>query len=711
MEAVECGAAALAMILAYYKTFVPLEELRIKCGVSKGGSKASNIVKAARTYNMEAKGFRCEIPALEGMEMPLIIFWEFNHFVVLEGIENGKVFINDPGMGKRILSMKELDDSFTGVVLSIKPGEGYKPIGQKNKTMKSLSKRLENSKAILLFLILLGMALIIPGLLVPMFSRIFIDDILVGNNYHWIYGLMIGMAGTAGFRAVLVWFQKEYLVRFGAKLSIVFSSDFFMYILNLPIEFFSQRSSGEIANRIKLNATMAAILTGKVAETILDLMLIAFYFAFMLFYDKALTLLALLGALLNFAFMYYIMGKRRIQSQRLAKYKSKVIEKSISSLQIIETIKSTGSENDFFSIWAGSHAELVNEEQRMGTSTLLLDLIPSLISGLITVSVLIFGGFRIIDGYMTLGILVAFQNLVLSFMTPVTKLVGVGALVEELRTDLSYLDDVYNYGTKEVIATDGFKSESNKLKGQIELDGIVFGYSKLEPPLLNGVSLSIKPGSRVALVGSSGSGKSTILNLIAGIYDPWDGKISFDGIDKNKIPSEIINNSLSVVSQKIKLFGGNIKENISLWDETIDDEKIINASKDAMIHDIITSREYGYEHSVNIDGSNFSGGERQRIEIARALAAGPSILLLDEATSALDTFTEEKVDLNIRKRGCTTLIVAHRLSTVKDCDEIIVLDKGEIVQRGTHEELKEEDGLYKILVDSETGDAFKEYAF
>ncbi len=711
MEAVECGAASLSMVLAYYKVFVPLEELRVKCGVSKNGSKASNIVKAARTYNMEAKGFRCELESLEDMEMPLIIFWEFNHFVVLEGFKNGKAYINDPAMGKRIIGMNELDGAFTGVVLSFKPGEGFKPVGSKNNTIESLSKRLENSKAILLFLILIGIALIVPGLLVPMFSRIFIDDILVGNNFHWIYGLMIGMAGTAVFRAGLVWFQKEYLIRFRTKLSLVFSSDFLMHILDLPMEFFAQRNSGEIANRVKLNSTMADVLTGKVAETVLDLLLIAFYFMFMLFYDKVLTIFALIGALLNLVFMYYIMGKRRMQSQRLAKYKSKVIEKSISSIQIIETIKSTGSESDFFKIWSGSHAKLLNEEQKMGTSSLLLDLVPTLISGLITVSVLILGGIRIIDGFMTLGILVAFQNLIVSFMTPVNKLVGIGALMEELRTDLSYLDDVYNYGKKETVKRKDSDAEVKKLKGQIELNNVVFGYSRLESPLLDNISLKIKPGSRVALVGSTGSGKSTILNLIAGIYEPWEGQIYFDGIDKNSMAEEKVKNSLSVVSQKIKLFSGNIKENISLWDETIEDVDIINAAKDALIHDVITTRENGYEHQVKTDGGNFSGGEKQRIEIARALAVNPNILLLDEATSALDSFTEEKIDLNIRKRGCTTVIVAHRLSTVKDCDEIIVLDKGKIAQRGTHEGLIKEDGIYRVLVDSESGEAFKKYAF
>jgi len=711
METVECGAASLAMILAYYKVFVPLEELRVKCGVSKNGSKASNIVKAARQYNMEAKGFRCEIETLEGMEMPLIVFWEFNHFVVLEGIDKGKVYINDPGMGKRVLSIKEFDDSFTGVVLSIKPGKGFKPTGKKNKTAESLGKRLKNSKPILAFLILLGIALIVPGLLVPMFSRIFIDDILVGNNYHWIFGLTAGMAATAVFRGVLVWIQKEYLLRFRTKLALVFSSDFFMHILKLPIDFFEQRNSGEISNRIKLNGVLADILTGKVAEIVLDLLLIVFYFAFMLYYDAPLTVFALAGAILNISFMYYIMGKRRMQSQRLAKYRAKVIEKSISSLQIIETIKSTGSEKDFFSIWAGSHAELINEEQKMGISSILLDLIPSLISGLISMSVLIIGGARIIDGYMSLGILVAFQNLIVSFMTPVNKMVGIGALFEELRTDLSYIDDVYNYEIKDSKNKEEHDYSGKKLKGEISLENIVFGYSRLEPPLLDGISLNIETGSRVALVGSSGSGKSTLLNIIAGIHEPWQGNVAFDGIARNKIGVETINNSLAMVSQKIKLFSGNIRENICLWDETIDDSKMINAAKDAMIHDIITSRKNGYEHEVRTDGGNFSGGERQRIEIARALALNPTIILLDEATSALDSYTEEKIDLNLRKRGCTSVIVAHRLSTVKDCDEIIVMDSGKLVQRGTHEKLMNEDGLYKLLIDSENGEAFKKYAF
>lgn len=702
MEAVECGAASLAMILAYYEKYVPLEEVRIACGVSRDGSKASNILKAARNYGLEAKGYRREPEALKDMKLPVVIHWNFNHFLVLEGFDKGVVYLNDPGSGPRIVSEEEFDQSFTGIVLAFEEGPDFKKTGGKPSIITALKKRLRGSETALAYVILVGLALVIPGLVIPIFSKIFVDDILLGGKENWLVPLLLGMALTSVLRGVLTSLQQYYLLRLETKIALSSSAQFLWHVLCLPVEFFTQRYAGDISMRVQSNDRVAQLLSGQLATNALNLVMIIFYFALMVQYNILLALTGVLTAAANIFYMKYVSRRRVDLNRRLLQDQGKLSGTAMSGLQIIETLKASGAESDFFARWSGYQAKTLNAEQEMGVSTQFLSAIPTFLTTLTNTVVLVLGGFLIFKGELTIGALVAFQSLMSSFLEPVNGLVSLGSQLQEMEGDMNRLDDVLKYPvdeqTREDLPADGIKDDHEKLEGYVELRNLTFGYSRLEPPLIEEFSLKLTPGSRVALVGGSGSGKSTVAKLVSGIYKPWSGEILFDGKQRESMSRLVLNNSLALVDQEISLFQGSIRDNLTLWDKTVSEFDLIRAAKDACIHDEITVKAGGYDQMLSEGGNNFSGGQRQRLEIARALTGNPAVLIMDEATSALDPLTEKKVDERIRRRGCTCIIVAHRLSTIRDCDEIIVLDQGKIVQRGTHDELKDVEGRYAELI-------------
>ncbi|MBD2342302.1 NHLP family bacteriocin export ABC transporter peptidase/permease/ATPase subunit [Calothrix sp. FACHB-156] len=719
MEAVECGAAALGIILSYHGRIVPLPELRVSCGVSRDGSKASNMILAAQSYGMQAQGFKKDIQQLQEIKPPFIVFWNFNHFVVVEGFVGNtgagklrqRVWLNDPATGPRSVTIEEFDEAYTGVVLVMEPGAEFKKGGKKADIIGALYSRLKNSFSELLFCVLIGFLLVIPNLALATISQVFIDNVLMKNRLDWLQPMLIGMGAIALLQAVMNLLQLRKLRYLNLRLSISMTGQFLWHLLCLPSSFYAQRYAGEISNRIGINKKVASILSGKLARTAIDAVMIVFYAAMMLAYDRLLTLIGVAAVVINVTAIQ-LRSRRRIDtSMRLSQDQGKLAGVEIGTLQSIETIKAGALESDIFSRWAGYYAKLTSAEQEMYQDEQWVSLLPLFLSSVTTMLLLVIGGLRVIDGHLTIGMLVAFQSLMSKFQSPVNTLLGLGTTIQTLNGDMKRLDDVLQNPTdsslqqgatiEQSFVQYAWPVEKCYLQGYVEIRNLTFGYSRVEAPLIENFSCTLTPGQRVAFVGSSGSGKSTISKLITGLYQPWDGEILFDGVPRQQIPRAVITNSLAMVEQEIFLFGGTVRENLTLWDETIPDVQLMKACQDAAILDVVMAISGGLDGKLLESASNLSGGQRQRLEIARALVNNPSILVMDEATSALDANTEKIIDRNIRRRGCTCMIVAHRLSTIRDCDEIIVLERGKVVQRGTHEEMKSVDCAYKKLIQAE----------
>jgi len=700
MEAVECGAAALAMVLAYHGYYEPLEKVRVQCGVSRDGSNAKYLMLAAEHYGLKCRAFRISDSAdLEQHPKPSIIFWNFNHFVVYCGRKGKTFFLNDPASGSVQVTEEEFETSFTGITLTFTPGEDFKPQGKKKNTVSSLRQRLSGAYSSLLFAFIAGFLLLVPGLMTSGFQKAFLDQILGKNMSQWMYPLLIIMAVTLCLQLLLGLLQQFALLKTNLYLAVSSSGKFLLHVLGLPIEFFNQRYPGEIASRVTLNDRVADLLSDQLATNLISAVTVFLYLIVMFAYDVPLTLLALSIMVINVV-MIRVVGSRRVVLNKTIKQENgKLLGIGMSGLQLIETLKAGGRENDFFGSWAGYQAKLFNSQQKLDQSSAIVATVPTLLNSLNSTSILIVGGMRILAGDLSVGMLMAYQTLSAMFASPFNGIVNFGSQLQEIDADLDRIDDVFNYTAgNEHKEVSGRPLYRGKLKGKIEMKNITFGYSKVLDPILKEFNLTLEPGDRVALVGGSGSGKSTVAKLLVGIYQPWSGDILFDGMPREEIDPLAMAGSMSMVDQDIFLFEGPLLDNITMWDRTIPLNNVIQAGKDAQIHEEITRRPGSYNSMVEENGANFSGGQAQRLEIARALASNPSLLILDEATSALDPMTEMRIDKAVRRRGSTTLIVAHRLSTIRDCNTILVLDKGKIIEQGSHDELMALDGYYSALI-------------
>lgn len=696
MEAAECGAASLAMILAYYGRWVGLDELRDRCDVSRDGSNALNLIKVARQYGLEASGQKCEPAQLKTMPLPCIVFWNLNHFLVVEGFSASRVYLNDPGSGPRSVTLQEFDDSFTGVVLTFKKTPEFQPGGSPPSAFQGLLRRFKGATAPLIFLLVTSFMLVVPGLIAPAFLQIFVDQILGQDLHFWTMWLLLAMLVTALVKVALNTLQGYILMRLEIFLATRNSASFFWHMLNLPVHFFSTRMVGDLANRVSLNDKVAQILAGKVTLAGFHLVMVGFYALVMACYDVTLMLITLALGGINVLTLVMVGRLRTDLNARSLADQGRLMGVTIGALAGIESVKASGRESELFAHWAGYQTRVLNASQNSGGTLALVGLLPQVATGLGNVALLGYGGWLVMHGVLTVGNLMALQTLQSGLLGPINELVELAGTLQEARADLNRLDDSLDQPEQ---SSPNFDPQGRvRLSGKVEFKDIAFGYRRLAPPLIQDFSLIVQPGSRVAVVGATGSGKSTLARLLTGLYEPWSGQVLYDDIPVSQLPRVVLASNVSLVDQEILLFEGTLRQNLSLWNSAISDEVLLQAVRDACIYDTVMSRGGGLEGWVSEGGTNFSGGERQRLEIARALAAQPSILVMDEATSALDPTVELEIDKNIRSRGCTCVIIAHRLSTIRDADQIVVLHQGKVVQIGTHEQLMASPGPYRTLV-------------
>ncbi|MFK0138833.1 NHLP family bacteriocin export ABC transporter peptidase/permease/ATPase subunit [Streptomyces murinus] len=702
MEAVECGAAALAMVLGHYGRHVPLEELRIACGVSRDGSRASNLLKAARGYGLTAKGMQMDLAALTEVRAPAILFWEFNHYVVYDGtarrLGRRGIHINDPAKGRRFVPLEEFDGSFTGVVLVLEPGEDFTRGGRRPGVLGALPARLRGTAGTLPAAVLASLLLVAVGAAVPALSRTYIDMFLIGGQTSLLGVLFTSMAACVLLTLVLTWLQQANLLHGRIISSTLSSARFLRHLLRLPVTFFAQRSPADLVQRLQSNDQVAETLARDLAAAGVDAIVVVLYAVLLYTYDPQLTFLGIGVALLNIVAMRLVVRLRATRTAKLRADTARLTNTAYTGLQLIETMKATGGEDGYFRKWAGQHAATLEEQQRLGVPSAWLGVVAPTLATFNSALILWIGGLRAVEGHISVGLLVAFQALVTRFTAPLTRLNGVAGRIQDFAADVARLKDVENFQADPLYARGGPGDETRRLRGHVELENVAFGYSPLDKPLLSGFDLTVGPGQQVALVGGSGSGKSTVSRLISGLYAPWDGVIRIDGRRLEDIPRGALAASVSFVDQEVFLFEGSVRDNVALWDPSIPDEAVVEALKDAALYEVVARRPGGIHGRVDQDGRNFSGGQRQRLEIARALVRGPSVLVLDEVTSALDAQTELVVMDNLRRRGCACVVIAHRLSTVRDSDEIVVLQHGTVVERGRHEALVARGGAYAALV-------------
>ena len=711
MEAVECGAAALAMILAYHGRNVPLQTLRDACQVSRDGTTALQMAKVARGYGMSAKGASKDLHELDTLATPFVAYWSFYHFVVVEGWDSTWVYINDPAMGPRRVSWDEMDSNFTGIAIDFEPTSEFERGGKRRSLVESLRAHLGPYKRALAFATIVGVFATIPGIAAAGFLSFFINRVISAASTGIVVGFMAAVVLAIVAQATLGWIQRRTMLSITTDFTTSLAAEMTWRVLRLPMRFFTQRQPGEISWRLQMPAMVSMLLAGPLPSAITGLISIVLYFVAMLVLSPVAAVAALVIGVLNFAILRAMARRQTERQELLMQEEGKLSAVVASGLSAIEFIKATGAEQELFTRFGGQSARVVSVRQETAAANQVFATLPSFLNILASAAVLGIGGFQVLNGDLSLGGLVALQVLAAGFLAPFGLLVQVGNSLLQFRAVLPKIDDVLEQEPE----TDGLRSSvpvatagdtteptpvAAKLQGHVEFRDVVFGYNPGGPPLLKGLSFTVEPGHRIAFVGTSGAGKSTVSRLLTGLERPWSGTILLDGVPRDEIPGAVLSSSLALVDQSILLFKGTVRDNLTLWDPSIQAGRATVAAQDAHIDDVITSRPEAYESAVDEGGRNFSGGQGQRLEIARALALDPTILVLDEATSSLDALTEVRIDNELRRRGCTTLVIAHRLSTIRDADLILVLDKGAVVQSGTHDELLQVDGLYRTLVES-----------
>ena len=705
MESTECGAAALGIILEYYGRYVPLTQLRERSGVSRDGSDAANLILAAKSYGLKGRGFKKGIKALRKITPPAILFWEFNHFLVFEGFIGDKIALNDPALGPRRLSLSEFETSYTGIVLTLTPSAEFVQEGQAPTVWPIVWRRLLTEPGGALFILLSGLMLILPQLVMPIFSQIYIDEVIGNGMENWLKPMLWAMALTISLQVLLQYLQLLGTRTLERRLTRRFAVNFEYQMLALPERFYSQRYASDIASRMESNSSIAEFIGSRLIPMATSIVLLLFYLVLTILYSPWLGLVVIITTGINAAVVKANLRMQKDANLTLEKDGAKAVAVTVAAISNIETVKAAALEQDIFRRYAGYQSRLLNTFQRLQLRNARIRVIPNALNTLNEVTIFILGFFLVIRGELTLGMLLAAQTIALSLKTQIDSVISFVQQLPTFEAEVLRLEDVLEQERDPLLRNEESRDpiDSNgRLSGEIVLKNVSFGFVAIKDPLISNLSLTIHPGQRIALVGGSGSGKSTLAKLIAGLHQPTDGEILFDGSSLVDTPRAISTNSLAMVQQDIQIYGCSVRENLALWNSSINASDLQRACRDAEIHTVIQGLPKGMETVLSEGGNNLSGGQRQRLELARALVRDPNILVMDEATSALDAETERKVIENLSHRGCTQVIVAHRLSTIRDADLILVMDQGQVVQQGRHETLiKDLDGPYaKLLQES-----------
>lgn len=689
MESLECGAAALGIVLAYHGRYEPLEQLRVRCGVGRDGAKVSNLLRAARSFGLEAGAWSTEAGELPKLKAPFMVFWNFNHFVVVEGFSDGLVYLNDPASGRRTVAQEDFAAAFTGVVLTFAKTPQFEPGGATGSLLKTMLQRITSDRPALAFAALAGLFLVIPGMVIPVFTRLFVDRILIDNQMGWFLPILLGLLLSTLLEAGLAWLQGSHLLRLQYKLALSATGRYFWHILHLPVLYFAQRAPGEIASRLSLNESVAKVVSGDLARALINGGLAFFFVAVMLTYDVLLTSISVAVVAISMAAFHFAARRTQELSVTYAIADGRLRGNASNGIAMLETLQASADDSHFYTKYMAQHALVVSANQRMETSSAQYSQVPAFLMMFNTTLILVIGGFRVMDGYLTIGMLIAYQGLVANFARPMSDLFNVLEKVQRLRGDLQRLDDVLNCAPDSLTEhpVPSRPDLSQKLSGALSLHDVRFAYSPQDKPLFDQLTMQVLAGERIGIVGASGAGKSSLARLIAGMYAPDGGEIRFDGQARSAHPRELLASSVAHVDQDIQFFEGTIRENLTLWDRSLGEAQMVAAARDALIHDFIMGLPQGYDTRMDENGRNLSGGQRQRLEIARALTLNPRVLLLDEATSSLDAASEARILDNCRRRGCTVLVTTHRRFVLTACDRVMVLQNGRIAEEGLFDEL------------------------
>ena len=702
LEEMEGGAACLTMILAYYKKWIRLDRVREACGISRDGIQPETLAAVAKEYGLACRQEEISLPELsKRKDVPAILLWETDQYVVLRGIGKKGIYINHPTKGELCISVAQFEKCYEGICLFMSPGENFVCEGKKVGIHDYIIGFIRDNTRTVVLLMLTGVIATIGGVVAPAFYRVFTDDIMTKGWDSWYPEILFVFILVILYELIAGMINQLILIRSRGKVSAVSNARYMRHIFRLPMGFFQRRKAGDLSGRQEANDLISETFINQLAPQLMNLALVILYILIMIDYSVTLTIVGVVAIVVNLLLMRKIGSIRRRINGVQYRCKANLNSITVSGVDMIETIKATGSENAFLERWGGYHASMINAQVRSVKATRFLANVPALITALSQDIVMFVGFLLIIRGYFTAGMLLTFFQFMKSVNNPVSQLVEAGENLEAMGAAIDRVNDVIEYPeekTTEAKDSEIDFSTVEKLSGSVELKNISFGYARFGDPLIEDFSLTLTPGKRIALVGGSGSGKSTIAKMIVGLQKPWSGEILYDGQRLDEIPKALFKSSVAMVDQDVVLFHDTIENNVKMWDTTIDNNAMLRSARDAGILEEIRTRRGGFQMMVEPGGRNLSGGERQRIEIARVLATDPSILILDEATSALDAKTEYEISELINQRKITCIIVAHRLSTIRDCDEIIVMDRGRVVQRGTHDELMANEGLYKKLI-------------